>query len=94
MTRRPIPSVRSARALAHPANVMVRVLDPSMVADRYVPAIVARLSGLDPQGAATYAANGESYRAAVQAMDAANMKKLEAIPAADRKLVTFHVPTS
>ena len=51
---------------------------------------MARLSDLDPGGAPTYAANGETYRAAIDAMDAANVKKLEAIPPGDRKLVTFH----
>jgi ABC-type Zn uptake system ZnuABC Zn-binding protein ZnuA len=65
-------------------------LDPSLVADHYVPALVAKLTELDPAGATTYAANGASYRAAIAALDGANMTKLEAIPAADRKLVTFH----
>jgi ABC-type Zn uptake system ZnuABC Zn-binding protein ZnuA len=65
-------------------------LDPSLVADHYVPAIVTRLSQLDPAGATTYDANGASYRAKVEALDATSKAKLDAIPAAGRKLVTFH----
>jgi ABC-type Zn uptake system ZnuABC Zn-binding protein ZnuA len=65
-------------------------LDPTIVADRYVPAIESRLAELDPAGAATYAANAEAYRAAIGTLDAANRTKLETIPASDRKLVTFH----
>ena len=42
-------------------------LDPTLVADHYVPAIVARLSALDPAGAPTYAANADRYRTALAA---------------------------
>jgi zinc/manganese transport system substrate-binding protein/manganese/iron transport system substrate-binding protein len=65
-------------------------LDPSLVADHYIPSIVAALSKLDPAGAATYQANATAYVGQVNAMDAANRTKLDTIPAADRKLVTFH----
>jgi ABC-type Zn uptake system ZnuABC Zn-binding protein ZnuA len=65
-------------------------LDPSLVADHYVPSIVAALSKLDPAGAATYQANATAYVTQVIAMDAANKAKLDTIPAANRKLVTFH----
>jgi len=65
-------------------------LDPSLVADQYVPSIVASLSKLDPAGAATYQANATAYAARVDAMDAANKTKIETLPAANRKLVTFH----
>ncbi|MEA2619679.1 MAG: zinc/manganese transport system substrate-binding protein [Chloroflexota bacterium] len=65
-------------------------LDPSLVADHYVPSIVAALSKLDPAGAATYQANATDYVTQVSAMDAANKTKIETIPAANRKLVTFH----
>jgi zinc/manganese transport system substrate-binding protein/manganese/iron transport system substrate-binding protein len=65
-------------------------LDPSLVVGYYLPAIAASLSAIDPAGAATYAANRDTYAAKVEAMDRANMAKIETIPAADRKLVTFH----
>ncbi len=65
-------------------------LDPSLVADHYIPAIAAVLTKLDPAGATTYAANASAYVGQVRAMDAANQAKIETIPAANRKLVTFH----
>jgi ABC-type Zn uptake system ZnuABC Zn-binding protein ZnuA len=65
-------------------------LDPSLVADHYLPAIAARLSEIDPAGASAYAANRDAYAAQVRAMDNANMAKIATIPAANRKLVTFH----
>ena len=65
-------------------------LDPSLVATRYVPAIAAALTTLDPAGGATYAANAAAYTQQLEALDAANKAKIEKIPAANRKLVTFH----
>jgi ABC-type Zn uptake system ZnuABC Zn-binding protein ZnuA len=65
-------------------------LDPSLVTDHYLPAISAALAKLDPPGAGTYEANAKAYTAQVAAMDAANKVKIETIPAANRKLVTFH----
>jgi zinc/manganese transport system substrate-binding protein/manganese/iron transport system substrate-binding protein len=65
-------------------------LDPSLVATHYIPAISAALAKLDPTGAATYATNASAYVAKVEAMDAANRAKIDTIPMADRKLVTFH----
>jgi zinc/manganese transport system substrate-binding protein/manganese/iron transport system substrate-binding protein len=65
-------------------------LDPSLVANHYVPAIAAALTKLDPAGAATYAANAAAYTTELAALDAANKAKIETIPVADRKLVTFH----
>jgi zinc/manganese transport system substrate-binding protein/manganese/iron transport system substrate-binding protein len=65
-------------------------LDPSLVADHYLPAITAELSKLDPAGAAGYEANARAYAVQIQAMDAANKAMVETIPAANRKLVTFH----
>lgn len=65
-------------------------LDPSIVAGHYVPAIVEALSGLDPGGAATFQANGAAYTEQVRGLDSANQEKIDTIPAADRKLVTFH----
>lgn len=65
-------------------------LDPSLVADHYVPAISAALGRLDAAGAAGYAANATAYVAQVQAMDAANKANIETLPVANRKVVTFH----
>jgi ABC-type Zn uptake system ZnuABC Zn-binding protein ZnuA len=65
-------------------------LDPTLVADHYIPSIVAALSKLDPAGTATYQANATAYVTQVNAMDNANKTKLDTIPAANRKLVTFH----
>lgn len=65
-------------------------LDPSLVADHYVPAISAALIKLDPAGTATYQANATAYATKIGAMDAANKAKIETIPVANRKLVTFH----
>jgi ABC-type Zn uptake system ZnuABC Zn-binding protein ZnuA len=65
-------------------------LDPSLVADDYIPEIVAALGQVDPAGASTYAANGDAYATSVRSMDAANKERIATIPAADRKLVTSH----
>ena len=65
-------------------------LDPSIVADHYLPAITAELSRLDPAGASSYEANRAAYAAKVEALDAANKAKVASIPVANRKLVTFH----
>lgn len=65
-------------------------LDPSLVVDRYLPAMVVALSDADPSGAATYASNAEAYAQAVTAMDGELKTTADAIPAAKRKLVTFH----
>jgi len=65
-------------------------LDPSVVADRYIPAISAALTQLDPAGGDSYEASATAYIDAIRAMDAANQAKVEKIPAANRKLVTFH----
>jgi ABC-type Zn uptake system ZnuABC Zn-binding protein ZnuA len=65
-------------------------LDPSLVTDHYLPAIEAKLSEVDPAGASTYRANAAAYRAEIEAMDAELMTDVAAIPAANRKLVTFH----
>jgi zinc/manganese transport system substrate-binding protein/manganese/iron transport system substrate-binding protein len=65
-------------------------LDPSLVVDHYVPAIADQLSRLDPAGAAGYAANARAYDVQIQAMDTTNKSKVDTIPAANRKLVTFH----
>lgn len=65
-------------------------LDPSLVVDRYLPAITARLSELDPADKAIFEANRATYAAAITALDDANKAAIATIPAADRKLVTAH----
>jgi ABC-type Zn uptake system ZnuABC Zn-binding protein ZnuA len=65
-------------------------LDPNLVATHYVPAISAALTKLDQSDAATFTTNASAYVAQVQAMDSANKAKIETIPVANRKLVTFH----
>jgi ABC-type Zn uptake system ZnuABC Zn-binding protein ZnuA len=65
-------------------------LDPNLVASHYVPAISAALGRLDPSNAATFTSNTNAYVAQVEAMDSANKAKIETIPVATRKLVTFH----
>lgn len=65
-------------------------LDPSLVATHYLPAIEAKLTEIDPAGAATYRTNAAAYAGQVEAMDAELTTEVGSIPAADRKLVTFH----
>jgi ABC-type Zn uptake system ZnuABC Zn-binding protein ZnuA len=65
-------------------------LDPSLVADHYLPAITAALTRLDPGGSAVYAANSASYALKIRDLDAADKAKVETIPSANRTLVTFH----
>jgi len=65
-------------------------LDPTLVRDRYLPAIVAELSRLDPAGKATYETNAATYAAKLDALDAALAAKVATVPTANRKLVTFH----
>ena len=65
-------------------------LDPALVADHYVPSISTALGRLDPAGAATYEANAAAYVAQLRDLDAADKAKIETIPPANRKLVTFH----
>jgi ABC-type Zn uptake system ZnuABC Zn-binding protein ZnuA len=65
-------------------------LDPTLVTGYYLPAIDTTLARLDPAGQGTYQANAEAYRIALDALDADLMAEVARIPAADRKLVTFH----
>jgi ABC-type Zn uptake system ZnuABC Zn-binding protein ZnuA len=65
-------------------------LDPTLVRDHYVPVIARELTELDPEGKATYDANVASYSATLDTLDADLKTKVEEIPAANRKLVTFH----
>jgi len=65
-------------------------LDPSLVKTYYLPAIVAKLSAIDPGGAATYQANATAYGAQLDALDTELKARIATIPVANRKLVTFH----
>jgi ABC-type Zn uptake system ZnuABC Zn-binding protein ZnuA len=65
-------------------------LDPSLVATYEVPAISAKLSALDPGGAATYQANAATYVASLAALDTELKAQIAQLPPANRKLVTFH----
>ena len=65
-------------------------LDPTLVKQYYLPAIATKLTELDPAGKAAYAANSASFGAALDALDAELKARVATIPAANRKLVTFH----
>jgi zinc/manganese transport system substrate-binding protein/manganese/iron transport system substrate-binding protein len=65
-------------------------LDPTLVKQYYVPKIAAKLAEIDPAGKATYDANAAAYAAQLDALDAELKAKVETIPQANRKLVTFH----
>jgi ABC-type Zn uptake system ZnuABC Zn-binding protein ZnuA len=65
-------------------------LDPNLVKQYYLPAIAAKLSGIDPAGKATYDANVVAYGAELDALDTELKAKVGQIPEANRKLVTFH----
>ena len=65
-------------------------LDPTLVETGYLPKIVTALSALAPADAATFQANAAAYATQLDALDAELKAKVETIPAANRKLVTFH----
>ena len=65
-------------------------LDPTIVRDAYVPAIVAKLAALDPGAEATFRSKGDSYRGQLSDLDAELQARVATIPAGGRKLVTFH----
>jgi zinc/manganese transport system substrate-binding protein/manganese/iron transport system substrate-binding protein len=65
-------------------------LDPTLVKQHYLPAIASKLTELDPDGKATFDANVASYGAQLDALDAELKAEIATIPAANRKLVTFH----
>jgi zinc/manganese transport system substrate-binding protein/manganese/iron transport system substrate-binding protein len=65
-------------------------LDPTLVRDYYLPAIATQLATLDPAGKSTYDANAAAYARQLDTLDAALKAKVETIPPAGRKLVTFH----
>jgi ABC-type Zn uptake system ZnuABC Zn-binding protein ZnuA len=65
-------------------------LDPTLVKQFYLPAIARKLTELDPDGRATFDANVASYGAQLDALDTELKAKIDTIPAANRRLVTFH----
>ncbi len=64
-------------------------LDPAYAA-RYVLVIRDALTETDPANAAFYAANADAYIGEINALDAWGQAEVATIPAARRKLVTFH----
>ena len=65
-------------------------LDPSLVNEFYVPRIAAKLAEIDPAGKAGFEAAAATYSTALDTLDTELKAKVEQIPAANRKLVTFH----
>jgi ABC-type Zn uptake system ZnuABC Zn-binding protein ZnuA len=65
-------------------------LDPTLVKQYYLTAIATKLTELDPAGKATFDANVASYGARLDALDTELEAKIDTIPPANRKLVTFH----
>ena len=65
-------------------------LDPTIVKSAYLPKIVTALSAIAPADAASFQANAAAYGAQIDALDAELKAKVETIPVANRKLVTFH----
>jgi ABC-type Zn uptake system ZnuABC Zn-binding protein ZnuA len=65
-------------------------LDPTLIKQYYLPAIATKLTELDPDGKATFDANVDSYAAQLDALDTELKARIDTIPAANRKLVTFH----
>ena len=57
---------------------------------RYAGEIADALGRVDPGHAGEYAAQGAAYAARLTALDASIRQEIDTIPAADRKLVTFH----
>jgi ABC-type Zn uptake system ZnuABC Zn-binding protein ZnuA len=65
-------------------------LDPTLVKSGYLPKIVTALSALAPADGATFQANAAAYGTQLDALDTELKAKIDTIPAANRKLVTFH----
>ncbi len=59
-------------------------------AERYVDEIATSLARADPVNAADYAARAAAYKTRLAALDASIRQKVDTIPAANRKLVSFH----
>ena len=65
-------------------------LDPTIVKNGYLPKIVEALTALAPANRPTFEANAAAYGNALDALDAELLAQVATIPAANRKLVTFH----
>jgi ABC-type Zn uptake system ZnuABC Zn-binding protein ZnuA len=65
-------------------------LDPTIVRTGYLPKIVAALSSASPADRLTFEANAAAYSAALDRLDDELQAQVATIPAANRKLVTFH----
>ena len=65
-------------------------LDPSIVKTGYLPKIVTALSTSDPADKATFEGNAAAYGVQLDALDTELKAQVQTIPAANRKLVTFH----
>jgi len=59
-------------------------------AEGYVGEVEAALVGVDPASAEAYHQGANAYRARLDTLDQQIRSKIAAIPAADRRLVTFH----
>jgi ABC-type Zn uptake system ZnuABC Zn-binding protein ZnuA len=64
-------------------------LDPTLVKADYLPKIVTALAAVAPADAATFEANAAAYGAQLDALDAELKARIDTLPAASRKLVTF-----
>jgi zinc/manganese transport system substrate-binding protein/manganese/iron transport system substrate-binding protein len=65
-------------------------LDPTIVRSSYLPKIVTALTGLAPADRARFEANAAAYGTRLDALDAELLAQVATVPAASRKLVTFH----
>lgn len=65
-------------------------LDPSLVRQYFVPAIARELAAVAPACAAAIQARAADYSKQLDDLDAVLVAKVATIPAANRKLVTFH----
>jgi len=65
-------------------------LDPSLVAQYYVPSIIGALSTVDPTHGADYGNYGSAYTGQLVQLDTELQAIVATIPEANRKLVTFH----
>jgi zinc/manganese transport system substrate-binding protein/manganese/iron transport system substrate-binding protein len=65
-------------------------LDPTIVKTGYLPKIVEALTALSPADRPTFEANAAAYGKVLDALDAELLAQVATIPAANRKLVTFH----
>ncbi|HEY6570186.1 MAG TPA: metal ABC transporter substrate-binding protein [Candidatus Limnocylindrales bacterium] len=59
-------------------------------ASKYVDRIQAALTDVDPAGASEYAARASAYKAVLTALDADVRQRLDALPASNRVVVSFH----